>query len=85
MIKGIASPWNMSERCFITLSLLPKATVQAAIGATTLLALQSAGRASEPGEVILAVAVLSIICTAAPAAWAINFLRFRLLEQEGKP
>jgi hypothetical protein len=51
------------ERWFCVVAYLPKATVQAAIGATPL----AAGVAG--GEVILAVAVLSIVVTAPWAPW----------------
>jgi NhaP-type Na+/H+ or K+/H+ antiporter len=49
---------NLREKLFCVISYIPKATVQAAIGAVPL----EAGVGS--GEVILAVSVLSIIITA---------------------
>jgi solute carrier family 9B (sodium/hydrogen exchanger), member 1/2 len=54
----IGTPLNLKERIFCVIAYIPKATVQAAIGAVPL----AAGVAS--GEVILAVAVLSILLTA---------------------
>ena len=63
----------------------PKATVQAAIGAAPLLALRAAGMATGPGEVILAVAVLSIVLTAPAGAWAIAALGERVLRVAPEP
>lgn len=57
-IALMRSELNMKERWFCVIAYLPKATVQAAIGAIPL----SKGVAS--GELILAIAVLSIIVTA---------------------
>jgi len=56
-----------------------KATVQAAIGSAPLLAMRAAGMDTGPGEIILAVAVLSIIITAPTGAWAIAALGNRVL------
>jgi len=70
------------ERLFVAVAYSPKATVQAAIGAGPLLAMRAAGMATGPGEVILAVAVLSIILTAPAGAWAINALGRRILPVE---
>jgi NhaP-type Na+/H+ or K+/H+ antiporter len=67
------------ERIFVVVSYLPKATVQAAIGGAPLVAMSAAGMNTGPGEVILAVAVLSILLTAPIGAWAINFLGGRWL------
>lgn len=67
------------ERIFAGLSYLPKATVQAAIGATPLIAMQSAGRPAGPGEIILAVAVLSIVLTAPLGAILISWAGRNLL------
>ena len=60
----------------------PKATVQAAIGAAPLLAMRAAGMDPAPGELILAIAVLSIVLTAPTGAWAISALGARFLEIE---
>ncbi|MFO7555628.1 MAG: cation:proton antiporter [Desulfobacterales bacterium] len=57
-ISLVGTPLNLKEKIFCVIAYIPKATVQAAIGAVPL----AAGVAS--GEVILAVAVLSILLTA---------------------
>ena len=57
---------NIKEKAFCVVAYLPKATVQAAIGAVPL----AAGVAA--GDVILAVAVLSILTTAPLGAWGIK-------------
>jgi len=59
-----------------------KATVQAASGAALLLAMRLAGMNTVPGELILAVAVLSIMLTAPAGAWGINALGKRVLAVE---
>jgi NhaP-type Na+/H+ or K+/H+ antiporter len=64
---------NLKERIFCVVSYIPKATVQAAIGAIPL----SAGVAG--GETILAVAVLSILLTAPLGALGIDVLGRRFL------
>jgi len=69
-----------SERMFVVVSYLPKATVQAAIGGAPLAAMALAGMKTSPGEVILAVAVLSIIITAPIGAWAIKVVGERVLK-----
>lgn len=65
---------NIGERLFVMVSYWPKATVQAAIGAVPLGLMMQTGRDPAPGQVILAVAVLSILFTAplgaAATAWA---------------
>jgi solute carrier family 9B (sodium/hydrogen exchanger), member 1/2 len=68
------TPLDFNEKIFCVVAYIPKATVQAAIGAVPL----AAGVAS--GEVILAVAVLSIIITAPLGAIGINFLGERILD-----
>jgi solute carrier family 9B (sodium/hydrogen exchanger), member 1/2 len=67
---------NQKERLFCMIAYLPKATVQAAIGAIPL----SLGLAS--GELILAIAVLSILITAPLGALGIEFSSKHLLKQE---
>ena len=62
---------NLGERIFIMIAYTPKATVQAAIGAAPLAAMRMAGMETHAGEVILAVAVLSILLTAPLGAWAL--------------
>ena len=67
------------ERLFVMVSFCPKATVQAAIGAGPLLAMRAAGMNTGPGEIILALAVMSIVLTAPTGAWAISTLGRRIL------
>ena len=67
---------NKKERLFVSISYMPKATVQAAIGAIPL----SLGIAS--GNLILTVAVLSIIITAPIGAFLIDNTYKRLLINE---
>jgi len=76
----LGSDLNRGERLFVVVSYLPKATVQAAIGGAPLVAMRAAGMEAGPGEVILAVAVLSIILTAPLGAWAIALVGNRVLE-----
>jgi NhaP-type Na+/H+ or K+/H+ antiporter len=66
LISLVGTHFNLKERAFCVLAYTPKATVQAAIGAIPL----AAGVAS--GELILALAVLSIIVTAPLGAVAIK-------------
>jgi NhaP-type Na+/H+ or K+/H+ antiporter len=66
---------NWKEKLFCVVSYIPKATVQAAIGAAPL----AAGVAS--GEVILAVAVLSILLTAPIGAIGITLMGNRVLDR----
>ncbi len=65
---------SVKEKLFCVVAYIPKATVQAAIGAVPL----AAGVAS--GEVILAVAVLSILLTAPIGAIGIKILGERILD-----
>ncbi|MDD3119186.1 MAG: cation:proton antiporter [Victivallales bacterium] len=67
------SELNRRERWFCVFAYLPKATVQAAVGAVPL----AAGVAS--GSVILAVAVLAIVITAPVGSLLIRFTAPRLL------
>jgi len=75
----IKSIFTLKERIFITISYLPKATVQAAMGAVPLIAMKQAGMITIPGEIILAVAVLSILITAPLGAIAISASSKKLL------
>jgi len=75
MRSGLTLP----ERLFVAVAYCPKATVQAAIGAAPLAAMKMAGMDTGPGELILAVAVLSIILTAPAGAWGIATLGKRVL------
>merc|ERR1712039_291141 len=75
-VGGRGLRWQ--ERIFTAMAWMPKATVQAAIGA---LALDEAttDREKAMGQDILAIAVLSILCTAPLGAIAISFFGPRLL------
>jgi len=81
-ISLIGTPFNRKEKLFVAISYLPKATVQAAIGAAPLAAMKMAGMNTGPGEVILAVAVLSILLTAPLGALAITYYGNRVLSRE---
>jgi NhaP-type Na+/H+ or K+/H+ antiporter len=72
---------NFRERLFVVIAYLPKATVQAAIGGAPLIAMQAVHMNTRPGEIILAVAVLSILLTAPLGAWLIVFFGNRWLER----
>lgn len=78
----LGSDLTFNERMFVVISYLPKATVQAAIGGAPLVAMKTMGLDTAPGEIILAVAVLSIILTAPLGAWAISLVGNRVLEEE---
>ena len=73
----IGSELTFRERLFCMLAYIPKATVQAAIGAVPLAV------GVESGELILAVAVLSILTTAPLGATAIKLTATRLLTTDG--
>lgn len=75
----VQSPLEFKERCFAVVAFSPKATVQAVIGAGPYVAMRAAGMDTTPGEVILAVAVLSIVLTAPAGAWGIAALGDRVL------
>jgi NhaP-type Na+/H+ or K+/H+ antiporter len=75
-ISVAGSELNPRERLFTVVSYLPKATVQAAIGAIPLT------MGVPGGEIILALAVLSILLTAAPGAVLIRLAGERCLEEE---
>jgi len=79
LIALTGSPLNGRERLFAVVSYWPKATVQAAIGAVPLMAMLSNGMETRPGEIILAVAVLSIVVTAPLGAFAIKWVGERVL------
>ena len=76
------SKLTAGERLFVTVAFIPKATVQAAIGAVPLMAMQAAGMPSAPGEIILAVAVLSIVTTAPLGALLSGLVADRVLQPE---
>jgi len=73
-VSLFGTPLDRREKIFCVVAYLPKATVQAAIGALPL----AAGVAS--GQVILAVAVLSILLTAPLGAIGIMILGERILD-----
>nr|WP_300004183.1 cation:proton antiporter [Tissierella sp.] len=73
MISLLGSELDIKEKIFCTIAYTPKATVQAAIGSIPL----SLG--VEGGEVMLAIAVLSILITAPLGSIAINYSGKRLL------
>ncbi|MBZ4660715.1 MAG: sodium:proton antiporter [Desulfacinum sp.] len=77
-VSLLGTPLNWKEKLFCVVAYIPKATVQAAIGAVPL----AAGVAS--GEVILAVAVLSILLTAPIGAIGIMVLGERILDHGEK-
>jgi len=72
----LGTSYNFKERLFCVVAYIPKATVQAAIGAIPL----AAGVAG--GEVILAVAVLSILFTAPLGAIGIMILGEKVLDKD---
>ncbi|WP_032120567.1 cation:proton antiporter [Clostridium amazonitimonense] len=76
LISLIGTELNFNERLFCVISYIPKATVQAAIGAVPL----SLG--VNGGELILAIAVLSIIITAPLGAIGISKSGEKLLTVE---
>jgi NhaP-type Na+/H+ or K+/H+ antiporter len=75
-ISLIGTDLNLKEKLFCSISYLPKATVQAAIGAIPL----TAGISS--GNLILSIAVLSIIITAPVGAFGIDGTYKKLLYHE---
>ncbi len=76
VISLIITKYTFKEKLFVAISYLPKATVQAAIGAIPL----SIGISS--GYLILTIAVLSILITAPLGAILIDYAAPRLLKQE---
>lgn len=74
LISLIGTDLNWKERLFCVIAYIPKATVQAAMGSVPL------ALGVESGDVILAIAVLSILITAPLGAIGINFSKEKLLE-----
>lgn len=72
----IKTPLNIKERAFCGIAYLPKATVQAAIGAVPLV------EGVEAGHTILAMAVLVILVTAPLGAIGIDFTYKRFLKSK---
>lgn len=79
----LGSSLDRRERFFAMVSYWPKATVQAAIGAVPLMAMKHYGMNTGPGEIILAVAVLSIVITAPLGALAIRMVGEKTLSVPG--
>lgn len=79
LLSLMGSPLNWPERLFAVVSYWPKATVQAAMGAVPLMAMQAGGMQTTPGDTILAVAVMSIVLTAPLGALAIKLVGERVL------
>jgi NhaP-type Na+/H+ or K+/H+ antiporter len=78
------SSLNFKEKMFCMLAYLPKATVQAAIGAVPLTLIQSGeitGITLDTGQTILALAVLSIVVSAPLGAIGIKLTGPRLLSK----
>lgn len=76
---------NAKEKLFCVIAYLPKATVQAAIGAVPLTMIQAGSMptiSEEVGKVILSIAVLSIVFTAPIGAIGIKLSGPRLLQKE---
>ncbi|NCJ08743.1 universal stress protein [Synechococcales cyanobacterium C] len=74
-LATLGSNWTWRERVFLLPGNMAKATVQAAIGALPLAA------GVEGGEIILAIAALSIVTTAPLGAWATQVFAPKLLEK----
>ncbi len=72
----IKTPLSFKERLFCAIAYIPKATVQAALGAIPL------AMGLGCGPIVLTAAVLSIIITAPLGAFAIDLTSHRLLEKE---
>ena len=75
-LATLGSDWNWQEKLFLLPGNSAKATVQAAIGAIPL------GLGIPGGEIILAIAALSILITAPLGAWAIPTFAPKLLTQD---
>lgn len=76
----MGSNLTQPERLFVVISYIPKATVQAAIGGAPLIAMSQLAMNTAPGEIILAIAVLSIVTTAPLGAWMIEIVGNRVLQ-----
>jgi solute carrier family 9B (sodium/hydrogen exchanger), member 1/2 len=75
ILSTLGSNWKWRERFFLLPGNMPKATVQAALGALPL------AYGVEGAEIILAVATLSILVTAPIGAWTTPLFAPRLLEK----
>lgn len=76
IMSTLGTDMNYKERLFCIISYIPKATVQAAMGAVPL----SLG--VKDGDIILAISVLSILITAPLGAIGIKFFSKKLLQKE---
>lgn len=79
------SPLNFKEKLFCIIAYWPKATVQAAIGAVPLSMIYSGTITSineQTGQIILAIAVLSIVVTAPIGAIGIKVAGSKYLEKQ---
>ncbi len=74
-LSTLGSNWNWREKLFLLPGNSAKATVQAAIGAIPL------AEGIKGGEIILAIAALSILVTAPLGAWATSTFAPKLLEK----
>lgn len=75
-LSTVGSNWHWREKLFLLPGNSAKATVQAAIGAIPL------SQGVEGGEIILAIAALSILVTAPLGAWAIPTFAPKLLDRD---
>ena len=75
----IKTPLDKKERLFCAIAYIPKATVQAALGAIPL------AMGLECGSIVLTAAVLSIIITAPLGAFSIDLTSHRLLKKTTAP
>lgn len=78
-LSTAATPLSKKERVFCVLAYLPKATVQAAIGAVPL----TAGLAC--GKIVLSVAVMGIVLTAPLGALGMDVCHKKVLQKEADP
>lgn len=82
MVYGtlLGSTLNYRERLFVVVSFWPKATVQATVGAAPLMLLAAQGKDLFAGELILAMAFLSILITAPVGAISIKWAAANCLD-----
>ncbi|EFN71977.1 Mitochondrial sodium/hydrogen exchanger NHA2 [Camponotus floridanus] len=86
MVCGIGSNLNLKEKVFISLSLMVKATVQAALGPVTLDEVNKGNqREVEYAEMILMLCVLSVLLTAPAGAIIITLSGPKLLTKTSTP
>ena len=84
-ISLLGSELNTKEKLFCVIAYWPKATVQAAIGAIPLTMIMSGeiiGSSAETGNIILSIAVLSIIITAPLGAIGIRITGSKFLSRD---